>query len=70
MYFKYQIFMNNSPQMAALSNTLSKTLAADFSGCLACPPVPGLLNLMAPCALLSGGRAASLVLFSVFVLFL
>lgn len=53
--------MNKSPQMAAPSNTLGKTLAADFSGCLACPSAPGLPTLLAPCALLSRGRAESLV---------
>lgn len=38
MEFKYQLFTDNSPQMAAPSNTLHRMLAVDFSVCL-----PGLI---------------------------
>lgn len=34
MEFKYQIFTDNSPQMAVPSDTLHRMLAVDFSVCL------------------------------------
>lgn len=39
MFFKHQIFTNNTPQMATPSNTLGKMLAADLSVCLSGLPL-------------------------------